>query len=255
MSPLSVITREEAVSDFVAAAEKEVLTFAATPNAEILLESRENPALKKYLQACDLNFPDSVSLRWAAECVDKDWSKPRALVELWLLLFRKKYWTALPQTVTGADTFEPICAKAAEKGISVALIGGGEGVAETTAQKLQEKIKSLKITAHVDGLPFSDFDKPEVLESLEGARIIFVALGCPRQELWIQNNLKKIKSARIALGIGGTFDFYIGKTARAPQWMRSAGLEWLFRLFKEPARWKRVLNALVVFPWVFLKGR
>lgn len=252
--PLSALTAKESVEQFIRLAKTEKKHFAATPNAEIILEAQKNPHLKTYLQDCALNFPDSTSLLWAGEYQTKKWWRIRAFFELLFLPFRKNSWRAFPERVTGADSFEKICQRASEENLSIALIGGGEGVGQKTANKLKENFPKIKITAHIDGLPFADFWKEETLKKLEGAQIIFVAFGCPKQELWIKENLEKIKSAHIALGIGGSFDFYIGKLSRAPQWMQKMGLEWLFRLFQEPSRWKRIFNAVVVFPWKILRG-
>jgi len=255
--PMSVLTKNRAIESFVKLAlegGKDKKYFTATPNAEILLESEKNPELKTYLKSCELNFPDSVSVLWAGECVDKNWGKIRAFLELLFLPIRKKYWTSFPEIITGSGSFEAICKLTSEKNIKISLIGGGKNVAQKTAQKLQKKFKNIQIVSAIDGLPFADFDKPKVLEKLKNSQIIFVALGCPRQELWIAKNLEKIASASVAMGIGGTFDFYIGKISRAPKIFQKLGLEWFFRLIKEPSRWKRIFNAVFVFPYVFLKS-
>ena len=88
-----------------------------------------------------------------------------------------------------------------------------------------------------------------------GADVLFVAYGAPRQELWIARNLDKLTSVCVAVGIGGSFDFISGNVKRAPAVMRKFGLEWLFRLFVQPSRFKRIFNALIVFPCVVLKDR
>ncbi len=251
--PMSVLTKNQAIKKFVKLASGKKKYFTATPNAEILLQSEENSELKNYLKSCELNFPDSVSLLWAGECVDKNWNKFRAIFELFFLPMRKKYWTAFPEIITGSGSFEDICKEAETQKIKISLIGGGKDVAKKTAQKLQKKFKKLEIITTIDGLDFKKFDSEKVLKKLKNSQIIFVALGCPRQELWIARNLEKIKSARIAMGIGGTFDFYIGRISRAPKIFQKLGLEWFYRLLKEPSRWKRIFNAVFKFPYIFLK--
>lgn len=253
--PISQITARNAVNEFMKLAEDlEKKHFVATPNAEILLKSQTDSVLRNFLQKCDLNFADSTSLLWAGEYQVKKWSRVRAIFELVFLPFRKNTWMAFPERVTGSDSFGKICEKAEQRNCSIALIGGGENVAKETGKRLNEQFPKLKIVAMVDGLPFEDFWKAEILQKLEGAQIIFVALGCPNQERWIVENLEKISSARVAIGIGGSFDFYIKRVSRAPRWMQKIGLEWLFRLVQEPKRWRRIFQAVVVFPWRVLKG-
>jgi N-acetylglucosaminyldiphosphoundecaprenol N-acetyl-beta-D-mannosaminyltransferase len=81
--------------------------------------------------------------------------------------------------------------------------------------------------------------------------ILFVALGAPKQERWIFENLNKLESVKLAMGVGGAFDFLSGKTKRAPLWMRKIGLEWFWRLIIEPRRVKRIIDAVIVFPVIF----
>jgi N-acetylglucosaminyldiphosphoundecaprenol N-acetyl-beta-D-mannosaminyltransferase len=82
--------------------------------------------------------------------------------------------------------------------------------------------------------------------------MLFVAFGAPNQELWIARNLAKMPSVKVAMGVGGAFDFIAGKQKRAPQIFRSLGLEWLYRLMREPRRIVRIINAVVVFPFLVI---
>jgi N-acetylglucosaminyldiphosphoundecaprenol N-acetyl-beta-D-mannosaminyltransferase len=244
--PLTRLNREQAAMAFIQYAQKKSgAFFAATPNAEILLQSRHNPELKKYLQSCALNFADSVSLLWATEYKSKNWSKPRALIELLALPLRKKYWNTLPEVVCGSDIFEDICALAAQKSLKIFLLGGRKGVAKKTKTRLESKYPKLQIVGTSDADP-DQKDLPQNIKS-KHPDIIFVAYGCPKQELWIAQNLEKT-GARIGLGIGGTFDFVSGSVPRAPQIFRRLGLEWLYRLTIQPSRLSRIWNAVVIFP-------
>ena len=80
-------------------------------------------------------------------------------------------------------------------------------------------------------------------------------MGAPKQEKWIAENLKKMPDVKLAIGVGGSFDFISGKVQRAPEFMRTLGFEWLWRLIIQPWRIKRIFNAVVVFPWLVLKSR
>jgi len=249
--PITQSTRQQGAKDFVRyAMEKKGAFYTATPNAEILLEAEKNPDLKKFLKSCVLNFPDSVSLRWAAEYQTKKWSKIRAILELLFLSWRKNKWKTIPQRVCGSDIFEDICREASEKNINLFLLGGLHGVASKTKELLEKKYPKIKIVGTSEGSPKDD----ELVKQIANTKpqIIFVAYGCPTQEFWIAQNLKKIPTARIAMGIGGTFDFMAGHIPRAPKFMQKLGLEWLYRLIKQPSRAGRIWKAVVVFPWKVL---
>ncbi len=249
--PIAQISRKEGAKNFVKYAEEEKgHFFASTPNAEILLKAQKNPKLKKFLKSCVLNFPDSVSMQWAAEYQAKNWSKIRAVFELFFLPIRKKKWKTIPERVCGSDVFEDICEEASKKNLKIFLLGGLGGVAEKTKNNLEADYPEIQIVGVSEASP-NDINIIEEINKSE-AQIIFTAYGCPTQELWIVENLKHIPSARIAMGIGGTFDFYAGKIIRAPKSFQKLGLEWLWRLIKEPKRIGRILNAVVVFPFKIL---
>ena len=256
--PIHKVTRKRATKIFLNFCNhKRQKYFTATPNAEILLESLKNSELKKYLQNCQLNVADSVSLLWAAEVLEKKWGIIRAIFELLFLPFRKKKWTALPERVCGSDLFWDICEKVAEKKLKIFLLGAGPGIAVKTQKILEKKFSKIKIVGAMEGSPLKKEDKTMQKKiSITQPDIIFVAYGCPKQELWIARNLKKIPSVKVAMGIGGSFDFAVGKIKRAPKLFRTLGLEWLWRLIQEPRkRGKRIFQAVFVFPWIFLKHR
>jgi len=88
-----------------------------------------------------------------------------------------------------------------------------------------------------------------------GSAILFVALGAPKQEKWIVENLKLMPSVKLVMGVGGAFDFMAGRARRAPKFLRAIGLEWLWRLFCQPRRIIRIFKAVVVFPWLVIRNR
>jgi N-acetylglucosaminyldiphosphoundecaprenol N-acetyl-beta-D-mannosaminyltransferase len=85
--------------------------------------------------------------------------------------------------------------------------------------------------------------------------LLFVAFGHGRQEGWIAQNLPRLPSVAVAMGVGGTFDFIAGRAKRAPIIFRQIGLEWLWRLFREPRRWRRIIDAVIVFPYLVIRSR
>ncbi len=235
----------------------------ATPNAEILLEAQKNPDLKKYLQSCELNLADTVSLLWAGAVLKNNWSNFRAVLELLFLPIRKSKWDAFPETVSGSDFFMEVCQALNDKlqitnykFRKIFLLGGVEGVAAQTKENLLKKYPNLEIVGAIAGSPL-EADDEEVLKTINEAEpdILFLAYGCPKQELWIDRNLSKCETVLVAMGVGGTFDFVAGKFRRAPKFFRSLGLEWLWRLILQPSRMGRIFRAVFVFPFVFLKNR
>ena len=128
---------------------------------------------------------------------------------------------------------------------------GGFGVAQKAAEKMKQKYPDLIIAGHEDGHP------QEISTQCVKANsdVMLVAFGAPAQEFWIDRFHAKIPNCKIAGGFGGTFDFWSGNVKRAPQWMQNLGLEWLFRLLKEPQRIKRIYNAVVRFSFLVLKEK
>jgi N-acetylglucosaminyldiphosphoundecaprenol N-acetyl-beta-D-mannosaminyltransferase len=88
--------------------------------------------------------------------------------------------------------------------------------------------------------------------TLFAPEILLVGFGHPKQERWIANNLHQFPSVKIVVGVGGTFDVWAGRIFRAPKWLRALGLEWLWRLMQEPKRFRRIWNAVIVFPYAWL---
>ena len=154
----------------------------------------------------------------------------------------------LPERVTGADMVPAICRRCAEEGLKVYVLGGDkDAVAEAFA-----KIDVKCLVGHDDSFVKLDQDQPEIIERINAAKpdILFVALGNPKQELWMGRNLAKL-DVGAAIGIGGTFNFIAGKVKRAPRWVQKSGLEWIYRIIQEPGRlWKRYAYGIVKFSWL-----
>lgn len=151
------------------------------------------------------------------------------------------------QNVNGTDLFPRLCA-ALDETRPIFLLGARPGIAEAVA----EWIRSNHPNAKVAGMQHGYYPKEEEAQVLErirrsGARILLVAFGAPRQDLWIRRHLADT-GVGVAMGVGGLFDFYSGRIPRAPQWMREIGMEWTYRLYQEPGRmWKRYLWGNLVF--------
>jgi len=129
------------------------------------------------------------------------------------------------------------------------FLGAAEGVTDFLRQKYV--LGGIQVVGSFAGSPDEMFDD-QIVEMINAASpdVLFVAYGAPFQEFWIARNLHKIPCVKVAMGVGGAFDFLSGKLDRAPVFMRKIGLEWLYRLLKEPRkRLRRIVNATVVFPY------
>ncbi len=196
-------------------------------NAHCVNVACSNDAYYQALLSSDLNLADGVGLRIAG----------------------KLKGTPIRQNVNGTDLFPRLCALLEGSGHSIYLLGGLPGVAEAVAAWIAERYPDTAIAGYRDGFSDSN-DEPRVAEDIRrsGASVLLVAMGVPKQELWIRRNIEAA-GVRVAFGVGGLFDFYSGRIPRAPEWMREIGLEWIYRLLQEPGRmWKRYL----VGNWMFM---
>lgn len=153
------------------------------------------------------------------------------------------------QNLNGTDLYPRLCAALAASGHSLYLLGARPGVAAAAAQWALARYPGLKIAGTRSGY-FSSAEEEQVLADIRAARadVLLVAMGAPRQELWLERNLEH-SGATVGMGVGGLFDFYSGRIPRAPLWLREIGGEWMYRLVQEPGRmWRRYL----VGNWVFL---
>lgn len=163
--------------------------------------------------------------------------------------------TPLRDNVNGTDMFPRLCAAAAEQGLPVYLLGGQPGIAQSVAENALKRVPGLCIAGVRDGY-FTPEETDAVLADINrsGARILLVAMGAPRQEAWIAQHLERLEVG-VAIGVGGLFDFYSGRIARAPGWMRELGLEWVYRLLQEPGRmWRRYVVGNPLFLWRAWRG-
>ncbi len=215
-------------------------TFIATPNPEMLVLAQKDRGFKEILSRADIKIPDGAGLKLGARIIGRK----------------------LKNRLTGTDLMERMCGLAAERGSSIYLLGAENGVAREAAKRLniplrssgasegQAKFAPLKIVGAESGGTMDEWDNRVIIEHINAVApdILFVALGHGRQEKWIDENFKKLPSVKLAMGVGGAFDFFSGRAKRAPEWMRAIGLEWLWRLIKEPKRFKRIFTAVIIFP-------
>lgn len=229
--------------------------YICTPNPEMLLEAQKNPRFLKTLNRSLLNIADGIGILWAATQINNNASKLIAALNLPLIaLFPEKFKKVLKERVTGTDLLQKICQKASKNNTKLFFLGATTGIAEKAAQNLEYLYPDLKVVGTHAGSP-SPEEQKEIINLINStdAEILFVAYGAPKQEIWISEVLHKLNKIKIAIGIGGAFDFFAGKRKRAPKIMQKLGLEWLFRLIQEPTRIKRIYNATIKFPIEIIK--
>ncbi|MFH0873694.1 MAG: WecB/TagA/CpsF family glycosyltransferase [Candidatus Komeilibacteria bacterium] len=152
--------------------------------------------------------------------------------------------------ITGVELTERLLARAQADNLRVAIILPDNPLARRSVinEALRQRYPQLSVVVYYEQeLAISD---PIV------ADVTFVTFGSPRQDIWIaEEKMRHLIKAKVAVGVGGTFDFISGKIQRAPSWLRGLGLEWLWRLFLQPKRWRRIINAVIVFPWLVFSVR
>jgi N-acetylglucosaminyldiphosphoundecaprenol N-acetyl-beta-D-mannosaminyltransferase len=204
-----------------------------TVNPEFVVSAQDDQNFRRALAESDLNLPDGANLLRAA----------------------KAQGTPLRERVAGTDFVWYLCGLAATMGWKVFLLGGRNGVGGVAAARLQARYRKLKIVGMYEGSPAVE-EEPEIVRRINesGAEVLFVAYGAPAQDIWIYQHRGVLSSVRVAIGIGGAFDFIAKKVRRAPKWMQDIGLEWLFRLSMQPWRAKRQMS-LVTFTMMMLRQK
>lgn len=217
-----------------------------TVNPEIILAAQDDKEFMKILNSSTINTADGTGLLWAANTQNN--SKIISVLKLFKLIFKKPK-TPLPELIKGSDLMLDIAEHAAKNGTKIFLLGAQPGVAHKTKHELEKRFPTISIVGTHSGSPsIHEEEKIKDLINDTNPDILFVAYGAPAQEKWIARNLHKMPTIQVAIGVGGTFDYISDTIKRAPPFLQNLGLEWLYRLIKEPKRWKRIWNAVVVFP-------
>ena len=191
-----------------------------TPNPEIVYRATKEPELRSLLSKADLLLPDGIGVVVASRLLGEP----------------------LPCRITGIDTAEFILSEAEDRGLSVYLLGGAEGVALQAADRLRASFPRLLISGTHHGYFASNEESAAVISDISEKRpdLLFVCLGFPAQERFILETTPEFPSVRLSVGLGGCFDVWSGNKKRAPRVMQVLGLEWLFRIASEPRRLLRV---------------
>jgi N-acetylglucosaminyldiphosphoundecaprenol N-acetyl-beta-D-mannosaminyltransferase len=191
----------------------------ATVNPEFVMRAGQDTEFARVLESADLCLADGSGVVWAA----------------------RRQGCALTGPVTGTDLIPPLAALCARRQFRLFLLGAAPGVADDLAQRLMAEHPGLSVASH-SGSPEPSGDEETVGRiAAERPQIVLVAYGAPKQEMWIDRMGARLNGVAVAIGVGGAFDYLTGRVPRAPLWMRRAGMEWLFRLARQPWRFRRMV--------------
>lgn len=234
------ITMEDTIKKVEGYLKEDIPRRIYTPNTEIVMEAKDSKDLRDILNQGDLIIPDGIGLIYGSK-------------------LRKK---PLKERVTGFDLSIEILKIANENNYSLYLLGGKEGVTKEAAENIKKEYPNIRIAGYHNGyfkgthigIENSDEEK-RIKDEIKNAKtdILFVGLGFPKQESWINDHINDL-NIKLAIGNGGTMDIISGNSKRAPEIYQKLGLEWLYRLIKEPSRIKRqILLPKFIFYVLFNK--
>jgi N-acetylglucosaminyldiphosphoundecaprenol N-acetyl-beta-D-mannosaminyltransferase len=228
--PLFAGTRDEAIELIHTSLDNHERCVIATPNPEMLVDASRDPEFANILQVTQLRIPDGFGL----------------------ILVSRLMGQHIPERITGTDFMKDLLEIAAKRNLRVYFLGAQGDTAAKAAHKLQEKIPHWTLAEAESGGTATSTPNPELITRINATQpdIIFVAWGHPIQERWLAQALPQLPSIKIAMGVGGAFDFYAGTIRRAPKIIQRLGFEWLWRLAHQPSRIKRIIKALIVFPYL-----
>ncbi len=225
--PVHKVDMNEALNTASSFFENDKKSVIITPNSEIVMMAKDDEQFLNIIKEADLVIPDGIGLVIASKIIKNP----------------------LKERVTGIDLMENILNYCNESNKSIFILGGKPGVADKAVENIVEKYPNIKksgahhgyFKGHHIGHEGHDEEK-EVLKKINELKpdILFVAFGAPKQELWIQKYKDEV-NVSVLMGVGGSVDVYAGEVTRAPEFYQKFGLEWLYRLVKEPWRYKRMM--------------
>ncbi len=217
----------EAIGNWLDAGQR---TYLCLTGVHGVMEARGDEAVDRALRGAGMDLPDGMPMVWAG----------------------KRAGSTAIERVYGPDLMLALCERAAQRGWPVFFYGGQEGVADLLADRMAGRFGGLAI-AGTHSPPMREAGEREDQDVLEriaesGARIVFVGISTPKQELWMANHLPEIGGSIVLIGVGAAFDIHAGLRSDAPGWIGRLGLHWLYRLLQEPRRlWRRYLSIIPRF--------
>ncbi len=219
---IDATTCEDATARMLAWASAGKPAYVCTATVQMVMEAHDHPEFRPVVEEADLVTADGMPLAWAQRLL----GVPHAT------------------RVCGPELMPSLCAAAAAAGVPVGLYGGTPGVMDDLLRELRGRFPALDIVYHwcPPFRPLTEEEDARVVREVadSGARILFVGIGCPKQEKWMYEHRDSVSA--VMIGVGAAFDFMAGHKKRAPRFLQDLGLEWLFRLATEPHRlWRRYL--------------
>jgi N-acetylglucosaminyldiphosphoundecaprenol N-acetyl-beta-D-mannosaminyltransferase len=239
--PVDRVNQEQAISCMETFFEREGVDWIVTPNSEMLVNALSDTELKTIIQKASLVIPDGIGLVYASRIMKQP----------------------LTQRVTGIDFLEKALEWLEKHGKGVFLLGGKPGetnenhIANLAANEMTSQFPSLKIKGTHHGY-FDSLEEDAIVRKIvdSQAEFLCVAMGSPKQEKFIYENRNRLGNVRCAIGVGGSLDIWAGTVKRAPGFYQNHGLEWLYRIGKEPTRLKRAIKLPVFMAKVIMtKGK
>jgi N-acetylglucosaminyldiphosphoundecaprenol N-acetyl-beta-D-mannosaminyltransferase len=234
---IDAVTFDDALRRISALVESGTGGAVFTPNVDHVMTAETNREFRGAYRAADLALPDGRPLIWASHLLG----------------------LSLPEKVSGSDLVLPLARIAGARGWRVYLLGGAPGVAEAAAERLRAEfgVNIVGIDDAIVRIDHSEDERRAITDRIAAARaqLLLVALGAPKQELWITQVRAQLGPA-VAIGVGASLDFVAGTVRRAPRWMSDVGLEWTYRLMQEPRRlWRRYLLRGPLFLLIVFRAR
>lgn len=203
-----------------------------TLDASMCVTAQTDTALFNIVQNSELVTPDSAGVLWACRYLG----------------------TPLTERVSGVEIVERLCASSGDRGWRLFFFGAAPGVAEEAQATMEARYPGCRIVGARNGF-FGPEDDADIVRQIRDSRpdVLCVALGIPRQELWIDEH-RNLLDVPVMIGVGGSFDVFSGRVKRAPGWMQKLSLEWLYRLYSNPRKISKVLT-LPRFVWMTIRGK
>lgn len=223
--PINVTSYEEIIAEIQKKIKQKQKYSIISINLNKIILANEKSEMVPVIQSFDCFIPDGISV-------------VRANKEL-------------KERITGVDLFQKICEEHEKIGAKIFLYGAQEEIVEAAKANLEEKYKNIQIVGFENGFVK---DNEALIQKINDskANIVFIAMGSPRQEKWIYENKDKL-DASVLMGVGGSFDIVSGKLKRAPKWIRKMGIEWMYRMLREPKRLKQI--PLQIKYWLKLRKK